>query len=549
MTLHTSDRFSIPEETYRIAHAAFPKGNVYMTMRDELKLWYTDSTFADLFTSSQGRPAESPGLLALVTVMQYAEGLSDRQAAEEVRARIDWKYALGLRLEDEGFHFSVLSAFRERVLAGGAEQRLLDEMLRQYSEQKLLKVRGRQRTDATHILAAVRKLNRLEAVGETLRAALNALAAAAPDWLLAQVTPEWFDQYGERFEQYRLPQERAEQQELAEAIGRDGNHLLSALYDQEAPDWLRQVPAVEVLRQVWMQQYVVCEGKLMWRAAKDMPPNSQRIESPYDVEARNKTKRATNWTGYTVHVTETCDKATPNVITHVETTPASTNEVEMTIPIHQALKEKDLLPSENLVDMGYMDAENIVDSESEYGVDLCGPVKLNPSWQSRDESAFDVSCFAIDWDAQQAICPQGKVSCSWHTRTEHGLPVIQVRFSATDCHTCPTRNRCTRAKTSARVLTIKPRVQHEALQSARQRQETAAFKERYKTRSGVEGTISQGTRAFGLRRSRYIGLAKTHLQHIAIAAAINLTRVVVHTMGASKAPTRVSHFAALAFST
>jgi transposase len=192
MTLHGCDRFRIPTETARVARAAFPKGSVYMTMRDVLDLRYKDSTFADLFTSPRGRPAESPGMLALVTVMQYAEGLSDRQAAEAVRARIDWKYALGLRLEDEGFHHSVLGAFRDRVLAGGAEQRLLDDMLEQFRQQKLLKARGSQRTDATRVLMAVRKLNRLETVGETLRAALNVLAVAAPEWLLAQVTSEWF---------------------------------------------------------------------------------------------------------------------------------------------------------------------------------------------------------------------------------------------------------------------------------------------------------------------------------------------------------------------
>jgi transposase len=517
-----------------------------MTMRDELDLRYRDSTFADLFTSPRGRPAESPGMLALVTVMQYAEGLSDRQAAEAVRARIDWKYALGLRLEDEGFHFSVLSAFRDRVLVGGAEQRLLDDMLQQFREQKLLRARGRQRSDATHVLAAVRKLNRLETVGQTLRAALNALAVVAPDWLLAQVRADWFDRYGERFEQYRLPQEPAKQRQVAEMVGEDGYGLLMALYAAGAPRWLREVPAVEVLRQVWLQQYVVLDGKLTWRAEKDMPANRARIESPYDVEARNKTKRTTNWTGYTVHLTETCDPQTPNLITHVETTPASTNEVKVTASIHQALQEKDLLPGEHLVDAGYVDAENLVNSHCQYGVDLCGPAQPDPSWQSKEDAAFEIACFAIDWEAQQVICPQGKVSRSWHTRTEKGLPVVQVRFRITDCSTCATRSRCTHAKT--RVLTFKAQVQHQALQAARQRQKTAAFKERYKARAGIEGTLSQGTRAFGLRRARYIGLEKTHLQHILVATAINLTRAVAHLMGIPKAQTRVSHFAALAFS-
>ena len=221
----------------------------------------------------------------------------------------------------------------------------------------------------------------------------------------------------------------------------------------------------------------------------------------------------------------------------------------MIAPIHQALQEKNLLPSEHLVDAGYVDAENMVSSASEYDVDLCGPTQPDPSWQSKDESAFDISCFAINWEAQQVICPQGNLSRSWYTRTEKDLPVIQIRFSTTDCTPCATRNRCTRSQTSARVLTFKPQAQYEALQTARQQQKTAAFKERYKTRAGVEGTISQGTRAFGLRRARYVGQAKTHLQHIATGAAINLTRVIAHLMGFSRSPTRVSHFAALEFST
>ena len=546
MTLRIRDQIMIPDETARVARAAFPKGNVYMTMGDELGLRYKDSTFADLFTAPQGRPAQSPGMLALITVMQFAEGLSDRQAAEAVRARIDWKYALGLPLEDEGFHFSVLGRFRARVLDGGAEQRLLDDMLRQFREQKLLKERGSQRSDATHVLAAVRKLNRLETVGETLRAALNALAVVAPEWLAAQVTPDWFDRYGSRFEQYRLPQDRAEQEELAATIGRDGYELLLAIGAEGAPCWLGEVPAVAILWEVWLQQYVIQDGEVTWRSEQDMAPNSQRIESPYDVEARNKTKRSTNWTGYTVHLTETCDKDTPNLITHVETTPASTNEVEMVDVIHRALREKDLLPGEHLVDAGYVDADNLVCSANEYGVDLCGPTQPDPSWQSKDGSAFDIACFVIDWEAQQVICPQGKVSRSWHPRRERGLPVIQVRFSTRDCANCEARSQCTHAKTSARVLTFKAKRDYEALQAARQRQKTAAFKERYKRRAGIEGTISKGTRGLGLRRSRYIGLAKTRFQHIIIAAAINLARVIANRMGLSKAQTRRSPFAALA---
>jgi transposase len=158
----------VPEETVRVAKAAFPKGNMYMRMRDELGTLYLDEQFAPLFPR-RGQPAFSPWRLALISIMQYVENLSDRQAAEAVRARIDWKYALGLQLTDAGFDFSVLSEFRNRLVEGGLEQHLLDAMLTEFQAQGLLKERGQQRTDSSHVIASVRDLNRLETVGETLK--------------------------------------------------------------------------------------------------------------------------------------------------------------------------------------------------------------------------------------------------------------------------------------------------------------------------------------------------------------------------------------------
>ncbi len=549
MVLHARSRFWIPEETKRVAHAAFPKGNVYMTMRDELDIRYKDSEFSELFSSNQGRCAESPGKLALVTVMQYAEGLTDRQAAEGVCARIDWKYALGLCLEDTGFDFSILSDFRERVIQGGMEQRLLNDMLKQFKEKNLLKDRGRQRTDSTYVLAAIRTLNRLECVGETMRKALNALAAVVPNWLRAQVTPDWFDRYGPRFEQYRLPKEQTKRQELGETIGTDGHHLLATIDAATDLPWLREIPAVETLRQIWIQQYYVQDNEVKWRAAKDLPPFKQLIFSPYDIEARNRTKRSHNWTGYMAHLTETCDPDTPNLITHVETTPATTGDVEMTDIIHQALAKKNLLPSEHFVDTAYVSAEHLVTSKQNHGLDLYGPAPPDSTWQAKSKTGFNIPCFAINWQAQTVTCPQGKISISWHERKEKNKPVIQVRFASRDCVPCTSRSQCTRAKTGSRVLTLKPKTQYEALQAARQRQKTPEFKEHYKARSGVEGTISQGTRSFDLRRSRYIGLDKTRLQHIITAAAMNLTRAVAWMMDVPKAPTRTSHFRSLAYCT
>src|SRR3954449_7798647 len=194
VSLKPSHAPDIPELTARIARAAFPKGNPYLRLRDELGPVFRDADFADLYPGRR-QPVLPPGKLALVTVMQFAEDLSDRQAADAVRGRIDWKYALGLELDDPGFHFSALSEFRGRLTDAGAQRLLLDEMLEECKSRGLIKTRARQRTDSTHVLAATRDLNRLELVGETLRATLHTLATVAPGWLRQQAPPEWFDRY------------------------------------------------------------------------------------------------------------------------------------------------------------------------------------------------------------------------------------------------------------------------------------------------------------------------------------------------------------------
>jgi transposase len=546
MTLYAFDQKVIPEETGRIAKAAFPKGNVYLKMRDELGVLYQDSQFADLFPTT-GQSALSPGLLALVTVMQFAEGLSDRQAAEAVRGRIDWKYALNLELTDPGFDYSVLSEFRGRLLSGQAEERLLNHMLAQFKAKGWLKSRGQQRTDSTHVLAAVRKLNRLECVGETMRQSLEALAETAPDWLLSQITSDWFERYGARFEAYRLPKEKTEQEAMQIQIGTDGWYLLSAIYCQEAPSEVRSLVEIEVMRQVWLQQYYVQEGQVKWRDKDNVPPHSLLIQSPYDPEVRNRTKRALNWSGYTAHLTETCDEDTPNLIVNVETTPATTADIKVLDQVHTNLDKKGLLPTEHLVDTSYVDGEHLHTSQSEYDLELLGPVPPNSTWQLKAGQGFELSCFAIDWDSQTVTCPQGQLSQSWQpTQDPKGNQIIKVQFRGADCRVCDCRAQCTKSKTGRRGLQFKPRVEYEALQIARQRQETDHFKQTYKKRAGVEGTISQATRSFDLRRSRYIGLAKTHLQHVIIAAAMNLSRITAWLDKIPKAQTRRSKFLVLA---
>jgi transposase len=271
----------IPTETARIAKAAFPKGTLVMRLREEFAGLFEDADFRALY-SSRGQPGLAPWRLALVTVLQFLEQLSDRQAADAVRARIDWKYALGLELTDPGFHFSVLTEFRARLVAGRAEHLLLDRMLERFKHRGLIKARGKQRTDSTHVLAAVHDLNLLELVAETLRATLDDLAAVVPDWLRMISPPTWYERYGRRVEAYRLPKGQDKREVFALAVGEDGFLLLAALDGPGAPAAAREVPMVQTLRDVWRVHYARDAGQLRWRSTTELPPVAERIQSPYD---------------------------------------------------------------------------------------------------------------------------------------------------------------------------------------------------------------------------------------------------------------------------
>ncbi len=544
MSMRPQNIPDIPKETVEVARAAFPKGNIYLQIRDTLGSIFCDEAFVELF-SQRGQPAFAPWRLALICVMQFAENLSDRQAADAARGRIDWKYALSLPLTDPGFDFSVLSEFRARLVRGGMEQTLLDILLSRLREEGLLKTYRRQRTDSTHVLAAIRNLNRLETLGEGMRSALDSLAVAAPEWLANHIQPDWFDRYGRRVENYRLPKLDSEREALGGKIGADGLALLNAIYDSTAPEWLRQLSAVETLRQIWLQQFYVPEpdGSVKWRPVKDLPPSTIAIHSPHDVEAHYSSKRSVDWVGYKVHMTEICDLDSPRFITNVHTTLSTITDEQAVEPIHEALEEKDLLPKEHLVDCGYPTAENLVNSKTKYDIEIVGPVRSDPSWQTKAQLGFDSSNFQIDWHNKKVTCPQGHQSTKWLPGQDvSGKSVIRVRFLGSTCRACPVRSLCTKSKTEPRELTVLPQAQQIALQSRRQVQQTTGWNATYSQRAGIESTHSQGIRRSALRQSRYIGLDKTHLQHILIAAALNLVRLGAWLSEIPFAKTRFSRF-------
>ena len=545
MSLKPSIVAPVPKATARVARAAFPKGNLYLSMRENLGTLFEDVDFIDLYPK-RGQPAFAPWRLALITVMQFLENLSDRQAAEAVRSRIDWKYALSMELTDAGFDHSVLSHFRDRLVQSGQQELLLDRILNLLREKQLLNERGKQRTDSTHVLAAIRVMNRLELVMETMRAALNDLSEAAPIWLSSIARTEWFTRYAVRIEETRLPRTEKARVQLAEAVGRDGFYLLAHLEQQ--PDLLKR-QSVLTLERVWQRHYTRNEeGGVDWRLNSQLGRAAGAIESPYDREARHSRKRELVWTGYKVHFSETCERGLPRLITNVHTTAATEQDVSATADIHRSLEKKKLLPGRHLVDAGYVDAELLVESERAYGVELFGPTRVDPSWQAR-AGGYAAELFNIDWGKRQAICPQGRASRYWYehqSREEYRREVVKIRFSRRDCSACEAREKCVKSRSgAARMLIVPERAHYQALRQMRQTMTNEEGRREYRARAGVESTIAQAVRRSGARRSRYKGLEKTQLQEVATAAGINLLRTVNFLSGKPVGKTRISRFARL----
>ena len=551
----------VPDPTVVVARAAFPKGSPAMSARDELADVFDDEQFAAAF-GMRGAPAESPGALALVTVLQYVENLTDRQAGLMVARAIDWKYALGLELTDPGFDPSVLSKFRARLVEHGLERVVFDKMLEVLAAKGLVGAGGKQRTDSTHVASAVRDLNRLELAGESVRACLEALAAAAPDWLASVIDlSEWSTRYGARVDSWRLPSSATKRERLAGLHGSDALVLLRAIHAAPAPDWLRELPAVQALATVLIQNYYIhtnARGReVIIRREPDkhgLPPAHRRVSSPYDTDARWAAKgEDLFWCGYKLHLTETCDTANdtgedtgedegkpqpavhpepgqpdprrPNLITNVATTEATVPDVKMTTPIHRELARRNLLPAEHYLDSGYPSAEVLDQAHRQFGLTLVTPALLDTSRQARAGAGFDKTAFTVDWQTRQVSCPQGQTSATWSPARQRDTEVIVVKFDTATCRACPVRDQCTTAARGGRQLTLRPQELHQALARARAQQTTQTWKSKYAIRAGAESTIHQAVTTGGMRRARYRGLPKVALQHAFAATAINLVRL------------------------
>ena len=543
-----------------------------VTIRDQLGEWLDDEAFAAAF-GVRGRPGWSPSRLALVTVLQRAENLTDRMAAEQAGMRLDWKYLLGLPLDDPGFDHTVLAEFRAKVARAGLERAALDALLERLEADGLLGAGGKQRTDSTHVTAAVAALNRLELTGESVRAALEAIAAAHPAWLEATVhAGEWARRYGAPLTGWHPPSSKKKQDELAVAYARDGYALLEAAYDKASPAWLRELPALETLRVVLLQNYtrtVHADGREVVKRREKapegdgLPPGHRRIASPWDADARWGVKRDEAWLGYKLHVTEACDDASPcdcgagdggcrrgcatafpNLITHVATTSATVPDSKMTGVIDDELAGKGLAPGRHYLDSGYLSAALVASEAARHGIALIGPLLSDTSAQARAGNGYARSDFAIDYDAKAVTCPQGKASSSWSPCTQEGRTAIVAKFSPADCGPCPARELCTSSGRKRRQLTILPRDHAEVQATARAAEPAAGFRADYARRAGIEGTMHQAV-SHGARRARYRSLAKNSLDHAFMAVALNLLRLHAYWNGTPLDRHRTSHLARL----
>ena len=546
MSLKPQIRPEVPEETTRVAKASFPKGNKYMHLRKAIGNLFDDADFADLYPKC-GQPGIPPWQLALITVLQFGENLSDRSAANAVRARIDWKYLLCLDLTNPGFHYSILTEFRSRLISSGAEERLFSKILEHAKNLGVLSNKSKQRTDATHVLACIRNMNRLELVGETLRSALNEIANLESSWLQTIAPVEWYDRYARRIENNRLPKSDERKEALSITIGQDGFFLLGELDGKNAPKGLSSNLRVNALRTAWSRHYVREDetGEVKLRPNKDVRKSRDKIESPYDTDASFRTKRGLSWTGYMVHFTETCSNdSVVNIITNVHTTPADVHDIKSIPTIHDNLIKKNLVPGLHLVDSAYVSAEVLLNSKKKHNIDIIGPLHGGHSWRNQSTGAYTKNMFAINWGHKTVVCPEGKESTYWKDPPRHSSigSYIEAAFGTTDCKNCKAKPLCIKGKMKRRTIRFLPQDLYEAQDSIRRKMKTNSGQLLYNLRAGVEGTLSQGVRAYGLRKSRYKGMPKTHLQELSIAAAMNLDRISAWLSGTPLERTRQSSF-------
>jgi len=516
MSLKAKFPSKIPELTAHIAETIMAEDSICRWIGQHVQEVMDEEALVAMY-HREGRPGIHPLILMIVIILQFVDKMPDRQAAEAVRMRIDYKYALRQELTWPGFHYSDLCNFRKRLMAHGQEFAVFEQLLKYLVEKGYVKRKGKQRTDATHLLADVARLSRLETVWETLRLALNALQKADEAWTEHHLPEPFLETYETRRQDYRIGKDKRDQ--LMLQAGRDGFWLLRQVETFGTAD-LQALEEIELLRRVLDEQFESDDegGDVSTRekATGDV------LCSPHDPDARYGEKRSQGWHGYKLQVTETVDdpedgeEKRVQFITDVEVTSTIETDNQSLPAIQQRLFERDVPPEKQYVDRAYCNITTILGSEA-LGIDLRGEVPRG----SKKAIGFRLEDFEIDLEQRRAICPAGHEATSFNPSKQPDV-AFNVRFTH-HCQGCPLKPDCTSEK---RGRSLEIGNHHELLMARRREAKTPEFKQEMHHRAAIEGTISELVRTHDMRRSRYRGMQKTRLQAAMGATALNLKRLV-----------------------
>lgn len=512
MSLKQAFPKEIPARTRDAVEAMLPADSVCRLLGEKAEEIIDESALAAMYHQT-GRGGINPVLLCFVLVLQFLDKLPDRRTAEMVKVRMDWKYALRQELNWPGFDYSSLCNFRKRLYAHGQEYLMFEQVLAYLSKSGYVQSK-RQRTDATHVLAAVERLSRLELVWETLRLALDALINADAKWV-CRVLPVSFVKFNsQKRSEFRLSP--AQTKEALLAAGQDGFWLLSQIAQHGQAAW-QDLPEIITLSQVLSQQFDQGDedGESGLKAKANIDAKGDVITSPHEPSVRYSRKgKETAWRGYKAQVTETVDGPFP-VITDIGIHSANEADSKALEEILRRLAQRGLLPEKQYVDQAYCNGKTLQDSEQK-GLDLRGFIGSN----SRKPVGFRLQDFDVDVERRQARCPAGKKATVFNPSSQHDV-AWNVRFGK-QCQRCPFNSLCTTEK-RGRSLEISP--YHQQLTKRRREQASAGFVKDMHARARIESTIGELTRRHGLRQNRYRGQEKATLQAAFTAAAVNLKRL------------------------
>ncbi len=518
MSLKTCFPAHVPVETARFVEPLLSEESIYRFIGQQIDQIIGDADFAAMYAEA-GRPGVNPVLLALVTVFQFLEKLPDRAAAQMAVMRLDWKYALRQSLDWTRFHYSDLCNFRKRLLEHESERSVFERVVTYLRESGYVQAGGKQRTDSTHILGAVRDLSTVELVRETLHVTVCALISADAPWTVRYLPSSFVELYASR---QRLDwTSKREMTEHLQRMATDGEWLWRQL-QQFGTATLQALTEVRTLRRVLNEQFKPSRETVRYTATGHYRGNY--LATPYDVDARRSTKRSTQWVGYKLHVTETiATNRQARFITDLALTSAPEPDNQQLDAIQNRLAECRVLPAQHYVDQGYMSAANLAKSLTK-GVDLRGRLLQDTSGK---REGFRLRDFQVDIANRTAICPAGRIAPRFVPAKPNPRNLVAFHvFFGKQCQLCPFfgPELCT-DKLRGRHLGVS--IHHDLIQARRREEQTASFNQEMRIRAGAESVISELVRGYGARRARYRGQRKAALQVAFIGAAVNLRRLAL----------------------